>query len=177
MQAEGSVGKVAGGDFKSIEKICEQTWEDLYRFIYSKVQNREEAEEITQETYIKAISYIQKGDVQIENCTGFLKTVSLNILRDRWRKKMRRPALSSLDEGLWARADSVSKTIEERVWIESALNTLSCKQRTVLVLRIIEGYSVRETAKRMQIKEAAVRVLQYRALKHLAKIMKEEGLL
>ena len=42
--------KAAKGDHKSIEQICLTTWEPLYRFIYYKVQNREEAEDITQET-------------------------------------------------------------------------------------------------------------------------------
>lgn len=41
------------GDRDAIEKICLDTWEPLYRFIYYKVQNREEAEDITQETYIR----------------------------------------------------------------------------------------------------------------------------
>ncbi|WP_243120828.1 hypothetical protein [Pelotomaculum sp. FP] len=45
--------KIREGDFRSIEQICLATWEPLYRFIYFKVQNREEAEDITQETYVK----------------------------------------------------------------------------------------------------------------------------
>ncbi len=36
------------GNLKSVEDICEQTWESLYRYVYYKVQNREEAEDITQ---------------------------------------------------------------------------------------------------------------------------------
>lgn len=39
--------KAKEGDLKAIENICVVTWEPLYRFIYYKVQNREEAEDIT----------------------------------------------------------------------------------------------------------------------------------
>ena len=40
-------------DKKSIEEICSQTWESLYRYVYFRVQNRQEAEDITQEAYVK----------------------------------------------------------------------------------------------------------------------------
>ena len=40
---------------KWIEKLCMDTWRETYRFIYYKVGNREEAEDITQETYAKAM--------------------------------------------------------------------------------------------------------------------------
>lgn len=42
-------------DDKAIKEICSSTWEYLYRFIYYKVQNRQETGDITQETYVKAI--------------------------------------------------------------------------------------------------------------------------
>ena len=79
--------KAAEGDFDAIEKICLDTWEPLYRFIYYKVQNREEAEDITQETYVKTLKYLQKNRTPIENFMAFMKTVSLNLIRDRWRQR------------------------------------------------------------------------------------------
>lgn len=73
-------------DEKTIEEICSSTWEPLYRFIYYKVQNRQEAEDITQETYVKALAYFQKSNIKIDTYIGYLKTISLNVLRDKWRK-------------------------------------------------------------------------------------------
>ncbi|MBL4937871.1 hypothetical protein JK636_19365 [Clostridium sp. YIM B02515] len=46
---------------KDMETLSSSTWETLYHFVYFKVQNREKAGDITQETYIKAISYIKKN--------------------------------------------------------------------------------------------------------------------
>ncbi len=42
-----------------IEELCSGTWKEVYRFIYYKVGNREEAEDITQETYAKALDYLK----------------------------------------------------------------------------------------------------------------------
>jgi len=85
-------------DAMSIEKLCESTWEQLYRFVYFKVQNREEAEDITQETYIKAITYIRRNNVKIDKFISFLKTVSLNVIRDKCRKGKRQGLVINFDE-------------------------------------------------------------------------------
>lgn len=88
---------VKAGDKKSIEEFCNATWQPLYRYIYYKVQNKEEAEDIIQETYIKAISYMQKNHINMNKCMAFLKTVALNVLRDRWRKNKRKGKVINLD--------------------------------------------------------------------------------
>jgi len=174
---EEKLKKAQEGDLKSIEEICSSTWEPLYRFIYFKVQNREEAEEITQETYVKALSRIRSGDSKIDKYIGFLKTISLNILRDRWRKNKRWGAsvgLETLNPAQTAVEDHAENSTQ-RTLIENALNRLSEDQRTVIELRIIKGYSVAETASIMNKKEGTIRVIQYRALKELASIINESG--
>jgi RNA polymerase sigma-70 factor, ECF subfamily len=171
---ENSIMKI--DDEKSIEQLCSDTWESLYRFVYYKVQNREEAEDITQETYIKAISYIKKNNVKIDKVISFLKTVSLNVLRDRWRKGKRSGIAVNLDDINQEEA-SVDDTVEDMVQrevIQNALKQLNEEQRTVIELRILKGYSVADTARKMDKKETNVRVLQYRALQNLNKILKDE---
>ncbi|MFE8697241.1 RNA polymerase sigma factor [Cytobacillus sp. FJAT-53684] len=158
---------------KSIEEICTSTWEPLYRFIYYKVQNREEAEDITQETYMKAISYLQKGRINPDKYIGFLKTVALNVLRDLWRKNNRRGKRVNID-AIHPNENAIEDSTEnstQRILIEDALNQLTKEQRTVIELRILKGYSVAETAKLMNKKEVNVRVMQYRALQLLANIL------
>lgn len=158
----------------SIEEICSATWEPVYRYIYYKVQNREEAEDITQETYAKALSYLKKGNINPDKYIGFLKTVALNILRDLWSKKKRRgthvdlEAMNPLDHSL----EDPSEMRTERILIENALIQLNKEQRTVIELRIIKGHSVAETARIMNKKEVTIRVMQYRALQVLAEILK-----
>lgn len=159
--------------------MCSSTWKTIYKFIYFKVQNREEAEDITQETYIKALSYMQKSNMKIDKHIGFLKTVSLNILRDRWRKGQRLGTNIDI-ENLNPIELSLGDTTEafaNQDLIKSALKVLKEDYRTVIELRIIKGYSLSETAKIMNKKETNISVLQYRALQSLSKIFKENNLL
>lgn len=159
-----------------IERLCADTWRELYRFIYYRVQNREEAEDITQETYAKAISYLNKNDVKILEERSYLKTISLNIIRDQWRSKKRRGDSINLED---VKPEEIAQedftgSLSDRDQINEAMRKLSKEQRTVLELRIIKGYSVKETAKLMQRKEGSVRVLQFRAVKALTELLEAE---
>jgi RNA polymerase sigma-70 factor (ECF subfamily) len=167
--------KAIDGDPDAIEKICLDTWQPLYRFIYYKVQNREEAEDITQETYVKTLKYLQKSTIPLEKFLAFMKTVSLNVIRDRWRQKKRGWVSVNFREINPAEAAYVDKQndIAQRLVLENALAKLSQEQRAIIDLRIIKGYSVAETAKLLGKTEGVVRTAQYRALKALAQILDE----
>lgn len=161
-------------DEKSIEEICSSTWEPLYRFIYYKVQNRQEAEDITQETYAKAIAHFQKNNINIDKYIGFLKTVSMNVLRDKWRKSKRQGKIVDI-EAIKPEEAAINDSTEESVQrelVQDALSSLKEEYRKVIDLRILKGYSVADTAKIMNKQEGTVRVLQYRALQNLAAILK-----
>lgn len=174
MFEEEKLKKAQEGDLESIEEICSSTWKELYRFIYLKVQNREEAEDLTQETYVKALSHIHRGGSKIDKYIGFLKTISINILRDKWRKNKRLG--TSVDFELLnpmeiAVKDS-TETSDQRELVKNALNRLTEEQRKVIELRIIQGFTATETAKIIHKKEGTIRVIQYRALQALAEILK-----
>lgn len=165
--------KAKSGDFSSIEQICLATWEPLYRFIYYKVQNREEAEDIIQETYVKTLTYLKKHEAPPDNFLGYMKTVALNVLRDRWRQSKRRGIPVSIEEINTVETAEVDhqKAVAQRLQLENALEKLSSDQRAVVDLRIIKGYSVAETAKLLGKTEAAVRTSQYRALQALSQLL------
>ncbi|MDF2890736.1 MAG: polymerase subunit sigma-24 [Clostridia bacterium] len=161
-------------DEKSIEEICSSTWEPLYRFIYYKVQNRQEAEDITQETYAKALAHFQKNNIKIDKHIGFLKTVSLNVLRDKWRKSKRQGKVIDIEaiNPKEAAVEDPTEASAQKEMLQDALKILKEEHRTVIELRIIKGYSVAETAEIMNKQEGNIRVLQYRALQNLAAILK-----
>lgn len=163
-------------EIKHITKICEQTWEPLYRYIYYKVQNREEAEDITQETYAKALSYPKFNQIGTNGYMAFFRTVAMNIIKDRWRHNKIRGSNLNIDSisPMEASTEDIADYANQQLCIRRALDKLSENQRTVIELRIMKGYSVSETAKLMNIKAGNVRILQYRALKTLGTILKEE---
>lgn len=164
---------------RAIDELCKSTWKEVYQFVYYRVQNREQAEDITQETYVKAIRFMKNNTIQPEKRLAFLRTVALNILRDLWRKEKRRGTkvnIEAVDPANWA-IEAETDSSADRMIIEKTLGQLTQEQRTVIELRILKGYSVADTAKVMGKNEGAVRIMQHRALKRLAKLLKsvQEG--
>jgi len=156
-----------------IEELCTDTWMELYRYIYYKVQNREEAQDITQESYVKAITYLMNNDLTVHRIDSYLKCIALNIIRDRWRKKKKNGFSVNIDEAneeLLATED-FTDYLAEQDEVEKALEVLTKDQQMVISLRIIKGFSVEETARLMNKKKGTVRVLQFRALKQLEKLL------
>lgn len=160
---------------KFMNEICQRTWKELYRFIYYKVQNREEAEDITQETYERVLNILNKKEIEIIEYNSYLKAISLNIIRDHWRVKQRKGRSINIEEvnPEEIMTEDFTDTITNQTLIKRAMESLTKDQQTVITLRIIKGFPSTETAKIMNKKEATVRVLQYRAIKALAHILND----
>ncbi len=165
-----------GMENAQLEELCQNTWRELYRFVYYRVQNREEAEDITQETYAKAVAYLKNKDTLITDYGNYLKTIAMNIIRDQWRIKRRRGqelGIEAVDPEVMAISD-FSDAADDRALIKEALGKLSLDQQTVIDLRILKGFSSAETAKLMNKKEGTIRVLQFRAIKALTKLLSKK---
>lgn len=157
--------RAAAGDRQAFEQLCSLTWRQLYQFVYHKVQNREEAEDVTQEAYSRAIKAPPHG-YSAGKFMVYLQTVAMNVIRDQWRRAQTRERKQPLLEAPDAESDSTDRVVD-RETVVRALERLSEDHRRVLELRIIQGLSTAETAERMGRTEGAIRTLQYRALRAL----------
>jgi len=120
---------------------------------------------------------LQNNNLPQDNFLGFIKTVSLNIIRDRWRKRKRNFSIVGFQEINDEKTvyNSKENDITQRLTLENAMSKLSKEQQTILDLRIVKGYSVAETAKLLGKTEGAIRTAQYRALQALAQILDDKG--
>ena len=144
----------------------------IYRYIYSKVGNREEAEDLTSQIFMKAVRSVdaERGPHSMQK---WLFQVARTTIADYWRVYYR-ASVSSLEELLDAGwegpldedAAFVSEVPIERV--QHILQALSPQYREVLTCRFLLNLSIKETALRLELTEANVKVLQFRALKRAA---------
>ncbi len=144
----------------------------IYRYVYSKVGNREEAEDLTSQIFIKAVRGVdtERGPQSVQK---WLFQVARTTIADYWRTYYR-VSVNSLDELLEAgwegpaeeESTAVSSSPIERV--QRILQALPEHYREVLNCRFLLNLSIRDTALRMGLTEANVKVLQFRALKRAA---------
>lgn len=161
-------------DAQSFRTLYQENLGVVYRFVYSKVGNREEAEDLTSQVFLKAVRGLdrERGSQSIQS---WLYQVARTTIADYWRVfyKVRATSLESMLEQGWEepaeeRVELASYRPEERV--RRLLELLPPHYREVLTCRFLLNLSIKETAERMRLSEANVKVLQFRALKKAAEV-------
>ena len=146
----------------------------IYRFVLSKVGNREEAEDLTSHIFLKAVRGF-KYERGVQSMRKWLYQVASTTIIDYWRSHAR-VTTSSLDvllESGWEDPTEddlfgVNDKPVERV--QRILQALPPHYREVLTCRFLLGLSVRDTAAKLSLAEGNVRAVQFRALKRAANL-------
>jgi RNA polymerase sigma-70 factor (ECF subfamily) len=166
-------------DTQAFRTLYEENLGVIYRFIYSKVGNREEAEDLTSQVFLKAVRGLdsQRGEQSIQS---WLYQVARTTIADYWRAfyKARVTSLEAILEQGWeapaeGRVGLTSAHLEGRV--QKILELLPAHYREVLTCRFLLNLSIKETAEQMRLSEANVKVLQFRALKKAAEVNERHG--
>ena len=139
--------------------------ETVYRYVHLRCRDHALAEDITQETFMAAI---RRHDDPSMVTIGWLQTVARNRLIDvlrrktRYDQKLRLVAATGVEDEV---------DIAERLRVEAALDELPMHYRLVLMLRYINGLSVRAIAKELDRTEKSVESLVTQARRALTKIL------
>jgi|UniRef100_A0A7C4UG94 RNA polymerase sigma-70 factor (ECF subfamily) len=123
------------------EKIYNEESEYIYRFIYGMVYNQDDANEVLQETFYRAIKHGKKG---VKNMRAYLIRIARNIIYDMWRKRKQE------EERMREREESASD-VDLRMDIEKAIKGLIPEYREVFVLKEINGLNYDEIAALLKI--------------------------
>jgi RNA polymerase sigma-70 factor (ECF subfamily) len=159
-------------DQQEFQTLYQENLGLMYRYVYSKVGNREEAEDLTSQIFIKAVRGVdtERGAQSIQK---WLFQVARTTIADYWRMHYR-GATSSLEELLdagWegpAEEEPLALSVEPAERVQRLLAALPEHYREILKCRFLLNLSIKETAQRMGLSEANVKVLQFRALKRAA---------
>ena len=136
----------------------------LYRFAYVRTGNRADAEDITSATFIRAFPRL-RTDVSDAELRAYLRATARTVIADVWRER-HGAVMEEIDEQSTPNRAPLETTHRD---VESLLDGLPANYRTVLELRFLRGYSVRETAEAMGISVSNAKVIQLRALRRAAK--------
>src|SRR5712664_1263514 len=142
--------------------------EHVYAFIYVRVGNRADAEDLTQQVALKAIPRLRQGSPP-SAIRGYLYATARSVLGGFWSTRL---GLSEgeLREDLAMALPAQVPSEEGAETVERILAQLSDNYRRVLELRFLHGYSLKEVAAEMNSTVGAVKVMQLRALRAAAKV-------
>ncbi len=168
------VKEAIDGNRSAFAQLADRFHEDIFRTVFYRVRSRVDAEDISQDVFLKAfekISCIKDAS----KFRGWLFSIALNRIRDFHRKKRFRSLYKADDENIESHppleTDSVEpqaldQVLREDFWrqIGLILNKLSSMEREVFLLRFFDQLSIHEIADVLKKNESTVKTHLYRAL-------------
>ncbi len=142
----------------------------VYRHVYYRVSNQIDAEDITQEVFIRAWKAINKYKRTGAPFVTWLLAIAHNLIVDHYRA---RKNLVSLEEAeasnqtAEASPEAMAEASLNKDYVRRAVLKLKGEKQRVILMRFIDGLSYGEIAKVLNKSEGAVRVIQCRALNDL----------
>jgi RNA polymerase sigma factor (sigma-70 family) len=143
----------------------------VFAFIYARVGNRADAEDLTQQVALKAIPRLRQG-APASAIRGYLFATARSVLGGFWSTRLGLSE-SELHEDLALATPPASNPDQGVATVQQILAELSDNYRRVLELRFLHGYSLKEVAAEMHSTVGAVKVMQLRALRAAARVRME----
>ena len=166
------------GDADAFGLLYDHYQASVYRFLYYRTRSATLAEDLTSETFFRALRSMNNFRWQGKDFGAWLMTIARNLATDHF--KAGRTRLEMTTEDMGQHDDSTHEGPESLVLASltneillEALTQLPVEQRDCLVMRFLQGMSIAETAKALARSDGAVKQLQLRGVRNLAKLMPE----
>jgi RNA polymerase sigma-70 factor, ECF subfamily len=165
------------GDTEAFGMLYDHYNGTVYRFLYCRVGSHALAEDLTSETFFRALRSMSGFKWQGRDFGAWLVTIARNLVADhfkagRTRLEMATDDLSDHDTATPGPEDDVLASLTNEA-VLAGLRQLAAEQQECLVLRFLQGMSIAETAEILRRSEGAVKQLQLRAVRNLAKLLPE----
>lgn len=171
------ITKAAGGDLESFELIYKATSSFVFNVAYRVVNNRQDAEEITQEVFLTVYHKLNTFRFQSSFKTWIYRVTANSAINYSKRISRERNRTVEFDDQVNAAPPQQNKEVVEKEYhakiVASLLNALNSDQRTCVVLRNIEGLSYQEIADVLGININTVRSRLKRARETMLSMRKE----
>ncbi|RLK60647.1 sigma-70 family RNA polymerase sigma factor [Actinokineospora cianjurensis] len=166
------------GDTVAFGQLYDRYVDVVYRYVLFRVGDRELAEDVTSETFLRALRRITSVTYQGRDVGAWFVTIARNLVLDhvkssRFRLEVSTPEIRD-SERVEAGPEQQVMSKVTREALLGCVDQLGDDQRECIVLRFLQGLSVAETAEIMNRNEGAVKALQHRAVRRLAQLLPTE---
>ncbi|MEU6380151.1 ECF subfamily RNA polymerase sigma factor, BldN family [Streptomyces sp. NPDC046909] len=173
------VERAQAGEADAFGRLYDQYSDTVYRYIYYRVGGKATAEDLTSETFLRALRRIGTFTWQGRDFGAWLVTIARNLVADHFKSSRFRLEVTTgemLDANEVERSpeDSVLESLSNAALLE-AVRRLNPQQQECVTLRFLQGLSVAETARVMGKNEGAIKTLQYRAVRTLARLLPDDA--
>lgn len=174
-----TVDRARSGDQQALADLYDWYMPRVYRYTVARLGNTVEAEDLTEEVFLKMLGAIGEFRWRDVPFSSWLFRIARNHVATHFRRAAQRGGpTSAIPEGMVDWRHDLASTVEERITLEEvrrAAEQLPDAQREVIALRFAVGLSIADTAKVLGKREGNVKALQHKAVARLQKILIPEA--
>ena len=165
------------GDADAFGMLYDHYQASVYRFLFYRTRSSQLAEDLTSETFFRALRSMSNFRWQGKDFGAWLMTIARNLATDhfkagRTRLEMTTEDMGQHDDTTEGPESAVLASLTNEILLD-ALTRLPNEQRDCLVMRFLQGMSIAETAQVLGRSDGAIKQLQLRGVRNLAKLMPE----
>lgn len=169
-----TVERARAGDAQALSQLYDSYFPRIFRYVHARTGSADEAEDITEETFLRMLSGIGHFEWRQAPFAAWLFRIARNQVISYARKNGARRNEAPLAESMVDTAPDPLAQVESRLSFEEVLEAaklLPSAQREVVWLRFAVGLSVSDTARVLGKREGNVKVLQHKAIGKLQKLL------
>lgn len=177
------VERAQAGDAEAFGELYDRYVDLVFRYVAYRVGSRQLAEDLTSETFLRALRRITTFTWQGRDVGAWFVTIARNLIADHYKSSRYRLELTTEDmTDVRGDADArlvadspelaVLEAMQNKVLLD-AVRRLNAEQQECIALRFLQGFSLAETAAAMGKNEGAVKALQHRAVRSLGRLLPE----
>lgn len=169
------LARCKAGDQAAFRIVVEHHMRKVYNVAYSFLQNHHDADDVAQESFIRAHRALPgfRGD---SGFSTWLYRIVTNLALDRLRQRQRAMERQvSIDETLHQLVEEKTDDMSQadiQMHIERALHELPTLQRAVVILRHMDGFSTRQVSNILKCSEGTVKTHLHRGLKKMQRLLR-----
>ncbi|MBI2328002.1 sigma-70 family RNA polymerase sigma factor [Candidatus Curtissbacteria bacterium] len=148
---------------EALTQLYKESFKKIYRYVYFRVYSEEDAQDVTEEVYLKLIAQLDNYDGK-ESISSWVYQIARTQIANFWKGKYKLDQ-KFIDELITGQDDIDEDNQKAKDKVEQILKELPENYSQVLNLRFLRGYSLEECAKAIGTTVANIKVLQFRALK------------
>jgi RNA polymerase sigma-70 factor (ECF subfamily) len=172
------VARTQQGDAEAFGELYDLYVTMVHRYVYHRVGDRALAEDMTSETFVRALRRIDSLSFQGRDVGAWLITIARNLVLDhvkssRYRLEVTTADMHDADRGTDGPEEAVVTQLTNAELL-ACVKQLGSEQQECITLRFLHGLSVSETAAIMGKKDGAIKALQHRAVRRLAGMLPED---
>jgi len=169
--------RVRALDEAAIGTVFDTYYPLIYRYVYHHVCHRSTAEDLAGEVFIRMLEQLAQGRGPKRHLKAWLYRVAFNLIVDDSRRRVHRDHEPLADHTMSLEhdiEDQVQRTVLQEQ-VTAALNALTPKQRTVVILRFLEGWSNLEVSRTLETSVGSVKALLHRGLASMRRHLISSG--